>query len=271
MRLTRGNYDKPIEYAFIDAGYLRIEVGKILKQFFDDNVKFEDLSLDEMTHNFNKVFYYDCLPAQNSNEKTEDFNARIEPYKQFLKRIHDFKGYHVFQGSTSGVGNKARQKEVDVKLSVDMLTHTLRGNMSKATLLAGDLDFNPVIEFLIEEGMWVILWCNPNTASGTLIHAADELRKFNIATIREALPEKIKQDCQVPSLDIGEYPPLGNPTKTGITSSSEKVEMQEGSEKTIIQIYRNETEKRSKYQGTNTNFLVNWIENTEEIKIEWKK
>lgn len=267
----RTNNIEPTEYAFIDAAYLREEVDEILKQCFGENVNYEDLSLDKMTHNFTKVFYYDCLPPQNSNENKDDFHVRIEPNKQFLDKIHNYKGYHVFKGSTAGIGERARQKQIDVKLSVDMLMHTIRGNMSKATLLSGDQDFNPVVESLIEEGMWVTLWCNPKSASGKLIHAADEVRKFYIATIYEALPEKIKQECRVPSHGRGEYPALENPTKVGITSNGEKVEMQVGSERTNILIFRNEPEEKSNYQGTNPNFLVNWIENSEDIKIEWKK
>ena len=268
---TRPNRIEQTEYAFIDAGYLKMETDEILKQCFGNKVKFEDLSLDKMTHNFTKVFYYDCLPPQKKNENISDFDNRIEPNIQFLNRIHKFKGYHVFQGSISGVGKKARQKQVDVKLSVDMLMHTLRGNMSKATLLAGDQDFNPVVESLIEEGMWVTLWCNPRSASDTLVQAADELRKFYIATIYPALPENIKEVCKVPSHNRGEYPSLVNPTKIGLTSIGEKVEMKVETDRTNILIYRNEGEERSNYQGTNSSFLVNWIEGSEEMNIKWDK
>lgn len=45
--------------------------------------------------------------------------------------------------------------------------------------------------------------------------------------------------------------------------------MHVGSERTNILIYRNESDDRSQYQGTNPNFLINWIEGSEEIKIEW--
>lgn len=267
----RTNNIEPTEYAFIDAAYLREEVDEILKQCFGENVNYEDLSLDKMTHNFTKVFYYDCLPPQNSNENKDDFHVRIEPNKQFLDKIHNYKGYHVFKGSTAGIGERARQKQIDVKLSVDMLMHTIRGNMSKATLLAGDQDFNPVVESLIEEGMWVTLWCNPKTASGKLIQAADEVRKFNIATIYDALPETIIQECQRPGYSIGEFPALEKPTKVGITSSGEKIEMRIGTERTYIRIDKKGTKKRSEYQGTNPNFLVNWIESSKGITIKWNK
>ena len=268
---ARAKYTDPTEYAFIDAAYLREETNEILKQCFGENVKYEDLSLDKMTPNFTKVFYYDCLPAKNNNENNNDYNARIEPNKQFLDKIHDYKGYHVFEGSTSGVGNRARQKQVDVMLSVDMLMHAVRGNMSKATLLSGDLDFNPVVESLVEEGMWVTLWCNPKSSSRKLIHAADQVRKFYIGSLYPALPEDTKQDCQIPSHNRGKIAAIENPTKVGITSLNEKIEMHVGSERTNILIYRNESEDRSQYQGTNSSFLVNWIEGSEEITIKWNK
>ena len=39
---------------------------------------------------------------------------------------------------------KLRQKKVDVLLAVEALDHAFRGNMSRAYLIAGDLDFAPL-------------------------------------------------------------------------------------------------------------------------------
>ena len=48
--------------------------------------------------------------------------------------MRDVEGFHVVEGFTFG----RRQKGVDVNIAVDMLMHTVRNNMDRAYLLAGD-------------------------------------------------------------------------------------------------------------------------------------
>ncbi|MBD2254416.1 NYN domain-containing protein [Nostoc parmelioides] len=47
---------------------------------------------------------------------------------------------------------KKEQKEIDIMIAVDMLTHSFQKNMDEATLLAGDLDFKPLIDALVLNG-----------------------------------------------------------------------------------------------------------------------
>jgi uncharacterized LabA/DUF88 family protein len=68
-------------------------------------------------------------------------------------------------GSLRGAPKKRRQKEVDVLLAADMLTHGYDGNMDKAILIAGDLDFRRVVEALVRRGVFVEVWYEPKSGA----------------------------------------------------------------------------------------------------------
>jgi hypothetical protein len=55
-----------------------------------------------------------------------------------------------------------------------MLTHTYRKNTDSITFIAGDLDFRPLLEAVVREGMYVRLLCEPRSASTELQIAADD-------------------------------------------------------------------------------------------------
>ena len=66
------------------------------------------------------------------------------------------------------------QKEVDILIAVDMLTHTFRRNMHQvASFLTSDLDFRPLIEAIVREGMYIHLWYPEGKTNKELIYAAD--------------------------------------------------------------------------------------------------
>jgi Uncharacterized conserved protein len=55
--------------------------------------------------------------------------------------------------------NKTRgSKQVDISLSVDMLTHASRKNYDVAVLAAGDEDYAPLVDAVMAEGRRVCLW-----------------------------------------------------------------------------------------------------------------
>ena len=70
------------------------------------------------------------------------------------------------------------QKEVDVMLAVQMMEHAFRGNMNKAVLLSGDLDFRPLVESLIRLGVFVEVVGDRSHISQDLIHSADSHKKL---------------------------------------------------------------------------------------------
>ena len=95
--------------------------------------------------------------------------------QELFNYIRSLDGFHVPEGSVSRSpkARKRRQKEVDVLLAVEALTHAFRKNMDCAILLTGDLDFRPLVEQLIYLGTYVELWCVPEHTSEELHWAVD--------------------------------------------------------------------------------------------------
>ncbi len=71
------------------------------------------------------------------------------------------------------------QKEVDVMLAVQMMEHAFRGNMNKAVLLSGDLDFRPLVESLVRLGLFVEVVADQKHFSPDLLYSADKHIKLN--------------------------------------------------------------------------------------------
>jgi hypothetical protein len=58
--------------------------------------------------------------------------------------------------------------------------------MHKATLLSGDLDFKPLIDALVQEGMFVTLWYPPRETAKELIAAADSSVPLHIGDLHRS-------------------------------------------------------------------------------------
>ena len=105
-----------------------------------------------------RTYYYDCVEEKpRDSERQEDFEQRVAAQNAYTSQLHSLPGVHVRLGTLAG--RKRRQKEVDVLLAVDMLTHGFNRNMGRAALLSGDLDFRPVVEALVRGGIFVEMWC----------------------------------------------------------------------------------------------------------------
>ncbi len=192
---------RPIEYLFIDGAYLCKHLDQWSTQFFSgDRIK---LDFSQFAHGFHKTFYYDCLPPKGTGENQTAYKERIQQQREFFDSLKELDGFHVYEGTTSGTGAKARQKQVDIMIAVHMLSHTVRGNMSKATLVAGDLDFKPLVDALIQEGMYVTLWCNRRSTSRELAYAADARRDLNLLNIWEWCREDFRGSHPVPRRSTG--------------------------------------------------------------------
>jgi uncharacterized LabA/DUF88 family protein len=160
-------------YLFIDARYLLARRREALEPVFPDvpDIDFEELRrLARAT----RIFYYDCLDdAQRANESEGDFNGRVQTQELKFEKIRERYAVHLRLGTLVGKRPRLRQKEVDVQLAVDMLTHGFAKNINKAILIAGDLDFRPIVEALVRNGVFVEVWYEPKTASKELFWAAD--------------------------------------------------------------------------------------------------
>ncbi|MBI3669723.1 MAG: NYN domain-containing protein [Acidobacteria bacterium] len=144
-----------IWYLFIDGAYVRQRYSERMMEYFREEGELDFARLFSSAGAF-KAFYYDCLDdCQKRDESTENFDRRVEQQTQFFESIQALPGYHVRLGSLSGAARKIRQKKVDVLLAVDVLTHAFQKNMTAACLIAGDLDFEPVVASLIHLGVYV--------------------------------------------------------------------------------------------------------------------
>jgi len=189
----------PTQYLFVDGAYLRSVLERKATRFFGgEAIEVDYHSL--FVSGFNKRFYYDCLPPKKNNETRQDYDARIAPAIEHYNALRALDGFHVFLGTTASEGTKARQKGVDIMIAVHMLTHSFRRNMDKATLLTGDLDFKPLIEALVQDGMDVTLWFEPCSTSKELVYAADSQRELSITSLLPHTTPQFRQRHPVPNI-----------------------------------------------------------------------
>jgi uncharacterized LabA/DUF88 family protein len=169
------------KYIYIDGGYLRQRLQKYSDRYFSGEAV--ELDFLQLCSGYEKKFYYDCLPGQRNGESDGDYAARKEQVQSLFDSLSELPGFHVFEGSLSGEGGRARQKGVDVQLGVHMLTHAHRGIVRNATLLAGDADFTPLVEAVVAEGSYVTLWADRGSVARSLRRAADRYNEFDVFTI----------------------------------------------------------------------------------------
>lgn len=154
------------DYAFIDGNYLRLAYETAMGTFFRD-VAYRNVDFRRVRDSLNasKVFYYDSI-----DEDAPDAADRLA----HVEEISALDGFHVRLGSIRGSSKRRRrQKKVDVQLAVDALTHAFNKNCWHASLLAGDLDFEPLVAALIQQGVHVHVWHEPSSAARDLYRAAD--------------------------------------------------------------------------------------------------
>ncbi len=170
-----------VTYLFIDGAYLRRRYEDDIKEFFSVDAVADDLRLSEIADycKARKTFYYDCFDDRKLTTESEDeFKERQRIQKKQLDDIAFTSGFHVRLGYLAG--KERRQKEVDVLLAVDMMNHAIRKNMTRAVLLAGDRDFKPVVESLVQLGVWVEVLASARSLTSGLKHAADSWRRLSL-------------------------------------------------------------------------------------------
>ena len=133
-------------YLFVDGSNFRQYFNETTKKWFGQEVEFDFKKIKDF-FNAEKVFYFDCIDdIKNENETDVAYDAKVNGQEEELNKIDKVEGCHVHLGSLRHAKKQKRrgQKEVDVMLAVQMMEHAFRGNMSKAILLSGDLDFRPL-------------------------------------------------------------------------------------------------------------------------------
>ncbi|MDP9310176.1 MAG: NYN domain-containing protein [Chloroflexota bacterium] len=163
-----------VTYLFIDGGYLNQAYVDSVKEWFGNEGEI-DFSSVVSYYQPRKSFYYDCEDKlHRSGESQSDYELRLKQQEIFFNRIREIHGCHVRLGHLSGSGTKRRrQKEVDIRLTVDMMNHVIRRNMTNAILVSGDRDFKPLVESLVDMGIHITLAADARSVSKDLVYAAD--------------------------------------------------------------------------------------------------
>lgn len=273
VRAVVGHGISEKEYLFIDGNYLKEELRDRAKKYFNgDKI---DLDYKRLRENFEKVFYYDCIPQQKSEESDNDYNSRVKEEVEFLNYLRGLEGFHVYEGTLIDKTRKKprRQKRIDVMIAVHMLRHTIRRNMDKTTLLAGDLDFEPVIQALVEEGMWVDLWYSKKSTSKELVYAADGKRELSINYLWQNTTESFKKKYPMP---IGVSQPLiehdeSNLIKSGKTRDGYDAFCYELSDEYFLIAFGCNSNKDyfTQVRYVNLNVLESYIEEVYSRGIKW--
>ncbi len=184
-------------YLFVDGGHLRKHYQAATSTWFGERVP---LNFVRLKHWFgaDKCFYYDCLDnVRRSGEAEATYLERVAQQESDLAAIRGVFGTHVRLGALVGEGGR-RQKEVDILLAVDMLNHTIRGNMATAILLSGDRDFKPVVESLVQHGLFVRVAGDKRHTSQELAQAADGYDALKFSTYFDRAPEELRNRAPLP-------------------------------------------------------------------------
>lgn len=185
------------EYLFIDAASLHRMVAHVGKPFWPG--KEVPISYGQIATQYDKVFYYHASPSQKGDDVAE-YNAACDAHDAHIAQINAIRGYHAYAGETRHRSNRrggTQQKMVDVMIAVDMLRHTFNRNMQKCTLLTSDLDFAPLLEALVQEGMWVTVW-HDEFANERLLRTADDRKPMNIDTLAQIVGGSFLKDNPIP-------------------------------------------------------------------------
>ncbi len=193
-------------YLFIDGEYLRQRHREAMREFFGIDGELELSPIMQQAH-ASRAYFYDAIDYSRRPDETEKaWETRVLPLEQFFAYVRSLSGFHVRPGSVRP-GKKREQKEVDVSLAVDMMEHGFNGSMSKAVLIAGDVDFRPVVEALVRHGVFVDVWYHRNSFAQELPGAADFGHEIRLRQLHSWNTEAFQQAYRLPR----EYEHAGAP------------------------------------------------------------
>lgn len=188
---------KEIKYLFIDGGCLHQIISDTSESYF--NGRNVDIDYSVFTRNFNKTFYYDALPPRKNDESDEEYENRKNQKINFFNHLRSINGYHVYEGVSRRRRRVVEQKEVDILIAVDMLTHSFRRNMHQVAFLTSDLDFRPLIESIVREGMYISLWYPQAKTNKELVYAADSRMPLTIRNVFNWCTQNFRNQNPIPN------------------------------------------------------------------------
>jgi uncharacterized LabA/DUF88 family protein len=214
--LYAGGPRLPTKYVFIDGAYLSAFAAKKGQDWFGRSA---DIDYELLGKQLNGVrtFYYDCLPARSEDRESEpDFQRRLNERQEFFDSLRRLPGWHVSEGLAKWRKRKGTtQKEVDILIAVDMLTHTHRKNMEEITFIAGDLDFRPLVEAIVREGMYINLKYGLGSIAEELLDAVDFAEAITPFDLLAMCTESFRRETPIPQISQKIGPPSGDILELG--------------------------------------------------------
>jgi len=179
MKIARGTEggDALEGYAFVDGGYLFASLQKLSGDLGWDHPPGLDVDILMNSTGCRKLFYYDALPSDGDGTNPEH-EARLA----WNEAVTAIRGGHAFHGKLKRHRRRGNsQKAVDVQLAVDALIHVSRGNCRRVLLIAGDADFIPLIEALVDAGAFVEVWAFDTSCAPELKVLSDYYQVIDLA------------------------------------------------------------------------------------------
>lgn len=196
-------------YLFIDGGHLRRNYTATVQRWYGNEGAIE-LKLVKDSFGANKCFYYDCVDDICGEQEGQlDFEARVAREEAFFDAIQEIPGTHVRLGSMTGTRKNKRQKQVDILLAVDALNHAVRRNMNRVILLTGDQDFKPVVQSLVDMGLFVSVAGDARHTSKDLARSADYYQRLSLANYHEWTTATLRSNYSTPTKTVQSAAPGG--------------------------------------------------------------
>jgi uncharacterized LabA/DUF88 family protein len=126
-----------------------------------------------------RVYYYHCMPLQGSTPSPRE-SERYANMRSFLSKLEMIPSFEVRLGRLMTYKDESgrdiyKQKQVDVLLSLDLVSLAYRKAISTAILVAGDSDFVPAIKLAKAEGVETVLYYSPSAPThNELLKAVDK-------------------------------------------------------------------------------------------------
>jgi uncharacterized LabA/DUF88 family protein len=191
------------KYLFVDNGNFRRYFDEVTEKWA--GVKGQlNYQLLAKAYGAQKAFFYDCInDIRDPNETEEQYRKRLEEQEREFANISSEADTHVRLGSMTGTYKRRRQKEVDILLTVDMLKHAERRNMDTAILMSGDGDFRPLVEALVEMGLFAWVVADIKHTSRELRLAADRYVPLKLIDYYQWVTTDFREQYPLPYMIYG--------------------------------------------------------------------
>lgn len=176
---------QPRTYTFIDGGYLEARYRDRIRAFYgvDGEIDYQKF-LGRPDVKGIRIFYYNGLDDEpREGETAIAVGERVKDSQQRFDRIQFQPDVHVRLGSVSRAVRRPesrKQKEVDISIAVDMLTHSHNRNMDEVRFVAGDLDFAPLVAAVVRTGVRVTIIYDQRSIARELLREADHSWKLQL-------------------------------------------------------------------------------------------